>query len=82
MDLNKALDLNLDSIESINSTIDGAVPDQLTVLKFSTTWCGPCNAMAPALSTYSSSSEKPKNVSIFSVVCDTIEEERDEDVQT
>ena len=28
MDLNKALDLNLDSIESINSTIDGAAPDR------------------------------------------------------
>ena len=33
---------NLDCIEAINNTITGASADQLTILKFGATWCGPC----------------------------------------
>ena len=73
---------NLDCLEVIKSTISGAGADQLTILKFGATWCGPCKEMDPLLQEYVASADKPTNVTIFSVVVDTIEDDKDEDVQS
>ena len=40
----------------------------------------PCKEMDPQLEEYVNSADKPTNATIYSVVVDTIEDEKDEDV--
>ena len=73
---------NLDCIQAVKDAVTGAKEDQLIIIKFGATWCGPCKQMDPELETYVASDEKPGNAHIFSCVVDTIEDEKDEDAQS
>tara|TARA_B110000285_G_C14499970_1_gene327706 strand:+ start:110 stop:220 length:111 start_codon:yes stop_codon:yes gene_type:complete len=33
---------NLDCIQAVKDKVTGAAEDQLTIIKFGATWCGPC----------------------------------------
>lgn len=58
-------------MESLDKYVKNGPPDQLVIIDYSTTWCGPCKIAAPK---FAELSEKYKNVIFLKCVGDATPE--------